>query len=37
VASDNLLPASRKTKLDRLYAAVDRALRQLSEGVGIAA
>jgi hypothetical protein len=37
VAGDNLVPAARKAKLDRLYEAVDKALRQLSEGVGIAA
>jgi hypothetical protein len=37
VATDNLLPGARKAKLDRLYEAVDRALQQLSEGVGIAA
>jgi hypothetical protein len=30
VATDNLLPAARKAKLDRLYEAVDKALRQLS-------
>jgi hypothetical protein len=37
VAADDRVPHSRKAKLDRLYEAVDRALRQLSEGVGIAA
>jgi hypothetical protein len=37
VASDNQVLNSRKAKLDRLYEAVDKALRQLSEGVGIAA
>ena len=37
VASDNLVPRARQAKLDRLYEAVDKALRQLSEGVGIAA
>ena len=37
VAADNLVPNSRKAKLDRLYEAVDKALRQLSAGVGIAA
>jgi hypothetical protein len=37
VAADNLVPATRKAKLDRLYEAVDKALRQLSEGVDIAA
>ncbi len=37
VASDDRVPASRKAKLDRLYEAVDKALRQLSEGVGLAA
>ena len=37
VATDQLVPASRKAKLDRLYEAVDKALRQLSQGVGIAA
>ena len=37
VASDNRVPGSRKAKLDRLYEAVDKALRHLSEGVGIPA
>jgi hypothetical protein len=37
VATDNLVAGARKAKLDRLYEAVDKALRQLSEGVGIAA
>jgi hypothetical protein len=37
VAADNLVPGSRKAKLDRLYQAVDKALQQLSAGVGIAA
>jgi hypothetical protein len=37
VAADHLVPRSRKAKLDRLYEAVDKALRQLSAGVGIAA
>jgi hypothetical protein len=37
VAGDNRVPNRRKVKLDRLYEAVDKALRELSEGVGIAA
>jgi hypothetical protein len=37
VPGDNRVPNSRKRKLDRLYESVDKALRQLSEGVGIAA
>jgi hypothetical protein len=37
VATDHRVPGSRKAKLDRLYEAVDKALRQLSAGVGIAA
>jgi hypothetical protein len=37
VATDNQLPRSRKVKLDRLYEAVDKALRQLSEEAGVAA
>ena len=37
LAGDNVVPNARKRKLDRLYEAVDKALRQLSEGVGIAA
>jgi hypothetical protein len=37
VGTDVLLPASRKAKLDRLYEAVDKALRQLSQGVGLVA
>jgi hypothetical protein len=37
VAGDNRVLNSRKAKLDRLYEAVDKALRELSEGVGIAA
>ena len=37
VAADNRVPGARKAKLDRLYEAVDKALRQLSAGVGIAA
>jgi hypothetical protein len=37
VPSDHGLPRSRTAKLDRLYEAVDKALRALSEGVGIAA
>ena len=36
VASDDRVPAARKAKLDRLYEAVDKSLRQLSEGVGLA-
>lgn len=34
---DNRVPPERKRKLDRLYQAVDKALLQLSAGVGIAA
>jgi len=37
VAADNLIAGSRKAKLDRLYEAVDKALRRLSEGVGVSA
>lgn len=37
VPDDIRVPNSRKRKLDRLYQAVDKALRQLSEGLGIAA
>jgi hypothetical protein len=37
VPADNLIWNDRKAKLDRLYEAVDKALRELSEGVGIAA
>jgi hypothetical protein len=37
VPTDNLIPRSRKAKLDRLYEAVDKALQELSKGVGIAA
>lgn len=37
VAGDQRLPISRRGKLDRLYDAVDRTLRQLSEAVGIPA
>jgi hypothetical protein len=37
VASDDRVPAARKAKLDRLYEAVDKALWQLSEGVGLVA
>jgi hypothetical protein len=37
VPSDNGLLNSRKAKLDKLYEAVDKALRELSAGVGIAA
>ena len=37
VPTDNLIANSRKTRLDRLYEAVDRALRALSKRAGIAA
>jgi hypothetical protein len=37
VASDDRVPGARKAKRDRLYEAVDKALRQLSEGVGLVA
>jgi hypothetical protein len=37
VATDNLIPGARKAKLDRLYEAVDEALRRLSAGVGLVA
>jgi hypothetical protein len=37
VATDNRMPNSRKAKLDRLYEGVGKALRQLSEAVGIPA
>ncbi|MCI0457141.1 MAG: hypothetical protein L0Z62_09195 [Gemmataceae bacterium] len=37
VARANLIAGSRKAKLDRLYEGVDKALRQLSEGVGLVA
>ena len=37
VADDARVPGSRRARLDRLYAAVDKALRQLSEGVGLVA
>jgi hypothetical protein len=37
VPGDARVPNSRKRKLDRLYEAVDKALLQLSEGVGLAA
>jgi len=36
-ADDNLVPYSRQSKLDRLYAAVDRALSLLTQTIGIAA
>lgn len=35
--ADNLVPTSRQMKLDRLYAAVDRALENLAEHLGMAA
>jgi hypothetical protein len=37
VPADNRVPQSRKSKLDRLYAAVDKALEKLAAHVGIAA
>ena len=37
VPTDSLIWNDRKAKLDRLYEAVDKALRALGEGVGIAA
>ena len=37
VPTDNLIANSRKTRLDRLHEAVDRALRALSKRAGIAA
>jgi hypothetical protein len=35
-APDNSVPNSRRIKMDRLYAAVDQALKKLATGVGIA-
>src|SRR5262249_13433376 len=35
VASDNRLPPQRRASLDRLYTAVDRALSQLFESIGV--
>lgn len=37
VTCDNRVPNSRKAKLDRLYEAVEKALRALSEAAGVAA